>query len=327
MRVTRVIRSRVALADESGVTALMVAVTIVALFGSAAVAVDAGNLWTSRRHVINSADAAALAAASEYAVGGDGCASVASEYVSANDEDATLTACEPHIAGATAGYVSVEAETPVDFAFAGVVGAEDRPVDAATAAVWGLPSGVGGLRPFGLCEDNAEFQAWLAGPHGKSPVVRVFYTKEGTECGDAPGNWGIIDLDNTHPVSNSDVKEWVRNGYRSVVTPGWMGGDPGAYSNSLDGDLAAVQGEEFPIPVFDALEEQGSNSEFHVTGFTGIELVGWKTNGSEQSRYLELRFTEMVVGGFCCDPAGPDTGLRSVAICDVDPEFDPGHCT
>ena len=59
--------------DEAGISALMVTASIMALFGSASVAVDAGNLWASRRNVIAASDAAALSAAADYAVGSVRC--------------------------------------------------------------------------------------------------------------------------------------------------------------------------------------------------------------------------------------------------------------
>lgn len=332
----RVIPVRVDIArrfrDERGMVSLMVGVSAVALFGSAAIAVDLGNLWASRRHVIVATDAAALAAASDYAVGRAGCA-IADGYVADNDEDAEMTACSPAATSPVSGYVSVEADTPVDYAFAGVLGFADRRVGSATTASWGIPAAVRGLRPFGLCEDDPNFRAWAANPRGISPVARVPYTNAPTDCGGAPGNWGIIDLDNTTPVAESDTQQWVRTGYSGKVHPGNVNGSPGAFGNNLDDDLASVQGRRFPIPVFDRVTTRqgggggGQLATFHVIGFVDVELVGWRTTGSEQDRYLEVRFVEMVAAGDCCENHGRDFGLRVVHICEVDPDFDPSNCS
>lgn len=311
--------------DERGIASLMVAVSAVAVFGSAAIAVDLGNLWASRRNVITATDAAALAAAADYAVGKSGCA-IAPGYVTDNDADAAANSCDPVLVGPSTGYVTVSADTPVDYAFAGILGIPDRRVGSATAAGWGIPSGVNGLRPFGLCRDDPNFVAWVANPRGQSAPAKVFYTHAGTNCGGAPGNWAILDLDNIAPVSNSDTKRWIHRGYQGLVRPGNMGGDPGAISNSLDPDLGVVLGEEFPIPVFDRVSAQGRNAKFHVVGFVGIELVGWQTTGAESQRYLKVKFTEMVAAGDCCEPAALDFGLRTIHICDVDPDFDPLNC-
>lgn len=310
--------------DESGVTVLMVAVSILALFGGATIAVDAGNLWSTRRHVISASDASALAAASDYALGEPSGCDSADQYATANDAD--LVECDVTLTSSVSGYVTTAAREPVDFAFAGVLGFSDRTVSATTTAMWGLPSAVAGLRPFGLCVDDPHFQAWSANPRGSSDVVRVYYDNDPDDCGGAPGNWAIIDLDDELPVSNSDTKRWVRLGYGEFVSPGTMGGDPGAFSNELDPSLGAVQGEEFPIPLFDQVSEQGSTAVFGVVGFVEVQLFGWKTTGAEQDRYLEIRFKEAVAGGVG-GGSGPDLGLRVVRICDVEPEPDPSHCT
>lgn len=313
------------IADDRGIASLMVAVSAVSLFGSAAVAVDLGHLWSSRRHVIVATDAAALAGASDEAVGRPGCP-VAGRYVRDNDDAASMTVCSVTVRDATSGYVTVDAETPVDFAFAGVLGFSDRTVGSSTTASWGLPAAVRGLRPFGLCKDDPSFRAWAARPRGTSPPARVPYTNTPTDCGGAPGNWAIIDLDDTHPVSESDTQAWIRYGYSKSVAPGNTGGSPGAFGNNLGDDLAAVQGERFPIPVFDRVMGQGSNSRFNVIGFVDVELLGWQTTGAEEERYLEVRFAEMVAAGECCEPTAPDFGLRVVHICEVDPGFEAGNC-
>jgi hypothetical protein len=305
----------------------MVGVSLIALMGAAAVAVDLGNLWSSRRRIVVASDAAALAAAADHAVGRDGCEATAGDFVGRNDDSAAMTGCTATAVDATAGYVTVRAETPVDYAFAPVIGVADRTVGAATSAGWGIPSAARGLRPFGLCEDDPAFTAWAASPRGVSAVARVPYTNQPTDCGGAPGNWGIIDLDNTGSVSNADTKEWVVRGYPGSVRPGWVGGDPGAYSNSIDPELGSVRGSRFPIPVFDAVAAAGQNAKFRIVGFVNIELVGWRTTGPEQGRYLDVRFVEMVAAGECCDPGGRDFGLRVVHICEVDPGDGPSRCT
>lgn len=312
--------------DESGISALMVVASIMALFGSASIAVDAGNLWASRRNVIAASDAAALGAAADYAVGQHGCAS-ASDLVTANDPDASLVHCNPNSIGGIGGYVRVKAETPVDFAFASVLGFSDRTVGAETAAGWGIPSAVRGLRPFGLCEDEPQFAAWATNPRGISGVSRIHYGNEPAGCGGAPGNWGLIDLDYSSPVSDSDLQAWTRTGYAGSVRRGNIGGNPGAFHNSYDDDLGAVIGERFPIPVFDRIVGAGSTSKFHIVGFVNVELVGWRTTGAEADRFLEVRFVEMVAAGECCDPGGRNFGLRVIHICDVDPDFDAENCT
>ena len=45
--------------DEKGISAVVLAVTLIGLFGAAVLSVDAGSLWTARRNIITASDAAA----------------------------------------------------------------------------------------------------------------------------------------------------------------------------------------------------------------------------------------------------------------------------
>src|SRR5947207_15015554 len=49
--------------DDRGVTAIVVAVCLVAMMAAAMLSIDAGNLWSNRRNIITGTDAAVLTAA------------------------------------------------------------------------------------------------------------------------------------------------------------------------------------------------------------------------------------------------------------------------
>jgi len=310
--------------DESGAIAVIVALVSIVLFAGAAFAIDAGNVWQTRRQMVTASDASALAAAGRYAEGGDGCATTAAATLAANRGDATLEDCLP-AAGTDEGHVTVRGSTTADFTFAGVFGLDDTEVESATTAEWGIPSGVRGLRPFGLCIDaNQQLKTWLnlpAGPTGPSGTVEITYGKAQPDaCGtDAPGNWGVLDLDGGSN-SNADTKEWTLNGYPGTVSVGdLVAGDTGAFSNSLNSELATLKasGDLFPLPVFDQVSGNGSNARFRIRAFVYVRLLAYKTTGSQANRSLTLQFDRGVVAGTCCG-SGPDTGVRVVRICDVD---------
>jgi Flp pilus assembly protein TadG len=312
--------------DERGAVAIIVAVCAIVLFGFAAYAIDAGNLWATRRNMVTVTDAAALGAAADYSVGLDGCSSSAPSLVSLNRSDATVESCT--VSGGTtsdAGYATVRASTNVEYAFAGVFGLTDKQVDSATTAEWGIPSGVAGLRPFGLClYANPQLQSWLnlpTGPTGTSSTIRITYGKSQPDaCGtNVPGNWGVQDFDGG-ANSNADTKNWTRNGYPGVVSVGDnIPGDTGAFSNSLNSELAFLRssGEFFALPIFDTAAGNGSNATFHIVAFANVKLVDYRTTGNQASRYLDLVFSKGVLSGSCCG-SGIDTGARVVRICDID---------
>lgn len=132
----------------------------------------------------------------DFALDNDGCASTAPSYLANNDSSATLTGCTTSTTGPTTGYVTVSAKQTVDFVFGKVAGFNNTDVHSTTAAAYGNPKSLGGLRPMGLClYANPELTAWLnlpAGPTGPSGTIRIIYSKSQPDaCGtNVPGNWG-----------------------------------------------------------------------------------------------------------------------------------------
>src|SRR4051812_44857626 len=141
MRMIRLpsMRRRAARADERGAVAVMVAIVLVLLMGLAALALDSGNGWRTRRSLITATDAAALAAADTYAQKGNGCAGVPSTFVSANVPAASVTGCNLTPLGPGAAAVTVQAKVPLHYTFAGIIGVGDRDVHSSTTAAYGQP--------------------------------------------------------------------------------------------------------------------------------------------------------------------------------------------
>lgn len=310
---------------ERGAVVVIVAIVVTVLFGFAALAIDLGGFWASRRRLLTGTDAAALAAAQSYATGKTGCGAVADEYVDDNYPNALVTGCTVSGVGTGKGEVTVAAEAPVDFTFAGVLGVADPDVPASTTASWRSPSGVALPRPFALCKDHPAVVAWLASPEGESAPVKVFYGKDANDdCGSAPGNWGILDFDNETDNANAipRLEDWIREGYDGgIVSVGdTVAGDPGGFSNSVADALddLIADGGLITLPLFDVVTNSGNTSAFHLYGFVSARLVDYVATGNENQRYFELRFLRMVVSGECCG-SGPDTGTYVVQICDVDP--------
>ena len=315
MRVTR---------DERGAVAIIVAICALLLFGFAAYTIDAGQVWSTRRHLVTASDGAALASAKDYAVGKAGCSTAAPSYVTSNFAGATLSRCSA-VPGATAGRVTVDASNTVDYTFAGIFGVSNKSVHSITTAEWGIPTGAANLRPFGLCIDaNPLLTQWLnypTGPSGDSGTIRITYGKsQPTACGtNVPGNWGIQDFDGGANSSN-DTKTWTHDGYPGTVAIGTnIPGDTGAFSNSLDNALSYLQttAQPFVLPVFDTATGTGSNAQFHIVAFVYVKLVGFKTTGTQAARYLDLVFTKGVISGTCCATSGINTLVRAIRICDV----------
>ncbi len=289
--------------SERGVAGAIVALMLTVVLGLAAVVVDVGNSWQTRRHLVTATDAAALAAAQAYVQDSTGCDAVAADYINKNFGAATMTACTYVAPSATApGRVTVEAETLVDFNFAPALGIDDTTVTSSTTVRFDRASSVsGGLRPFGLCNAVLDtFTPTIVPDNGV--IYRVYYGKDQhpDSCGgnNVGGNWGILDFDGgSNP--QGDIRDWTEFGYPGTVNIGdIIDGNPGAYSNSLNGALTELLNVDyFTLPIFDTANGNGSNAEFHIVNFAVVKLHGFKLTGAEKNRYFEIEFLDRVVQG------------------------------
>ena len=320
---------------ERGVALPMVALCMVMIMGMAALVIDLGNGWRTRRALIPATDAAALAAAQDYAKGGNGCASTAATYLTANEPAAGLLGCTRFNYNTTQGRVTVTARESVDTWFAPVIGLGDYDVRSVTTAVWGPPATVTGLRPIGLCYGgSAALRAIVDNPPTTPTLVRIRYSKDQPNaCGGSsiPGNWGTVDF-NGGANSNADTQSWVLNGYPGEVvfenhTVTTCTGDPHCYSGDT-GALSGLQsqlttlktnGTFFTLPVFNFASNPGSNAKLHLMGVVRARLVDFRVTGSDSSRFFDLMVTPGLITGTCCGPASGTTGTKVIAICGVDP--------
>lgn len=243
------------LRGEDGVSAVIVTVSLAAIFGAALLSVDAGSVWKTRRALVTHTDAAALAAARYLdAAGSSGCreavaggrtsaAGEEAEFVLAqNDPDASLAdvAVAPYRSDCDsgAGHVRVDARRKAQLAFAGIFGLDEVNAFSSSVAQYGPLAATTGLRPIGLCDKSehyAEWKAHLAGDdsgwasppalHERTPdgavVHRIYFDNGSSGCGTGTGNWDWLDYNgNTPPNGNSMLKDWLRLGYPGEVSLG-----------------------------------------------------------------------------------------------------------
>ena len=318
---------------ERGIALPFVALSLVVLLGMASITIDIGNGYRTRRALIAATDSSALAAAQDFAVDDDGCL-VAKQYLLANDADGTCNGYPTTREGQ--GYVVVEATANVQTWFAGIIGQGDYDAGALTAAVWGPPLAVTGLRPIGLCfEGSAALQDIVNNPPPTNTVLRIDYDKDHPDdCfgSETPGNWGVTDFN----VGGNHFKEWVKNGYPGEVEfanhtvtscageeAHCYGSDPGnptGAQNELNG--LRNSGVFFTVPVFNFVDESsgpGNNFEMHFMGVLRVQLLSFKVNGNPGGRYFEFLVEPGLITGTCCGPGGGAGDNKVIAICAVDP--------
>ena len=154
---------------DRGQVLLAIALLIPVLLGMSAVAVDIGSYADDKRNLQNAADAIALAAAQKLcAANAANCsdttaaAAAANSYATKNNIDTshmtiTYSGLTP-VGGVftSSPTVHVTITHAHVFAFARVLGVDDKPVSAAAGAARVSPGGLTGLMPWGVTQDTID---------------------------------------------------------------------------------------------------------------------------------------------------------------------------
>lgn len=314
--------------NDRGAVVVWVAIMIPVLLVMAALVIDVGSMYVERRALQNGADAAALAVAQECAHAGQGDRDgIAAQYVDLNAPGGQATcvcgigeglpACTGECAVAlpaavadAAGWVKVGSLNAVDFAFAPFLPIPSRNITADAIAAWG-PLGGGVTLPltFSECEYQLLGGA-VGGPVPEGTVYVYFHDASHASlpektCNawaghmDVPGGFGWLSSDGT-----------CQGNY---TADGWISADPGKSQNECRSTFAGALGTVVLVPIFDQVTGTGANAQYHIAGFAGFELLGYRITGAMRSP------------GFSC-PAGPGASAaciygRFVPIVEAGPGF------
>lgn len=284
--------------NQRGAVIIFVAAAMSAFIGFAALAIDVGFLMAARNELQNAADSAALAGASQLARGKDdntikqaainaaGLNEASKNNIILNNGDIELgkwnwnsDSTDAFIKGATP-FDAVKAKIenhPVDLFFI-----SDRELGAKAVAIVGPISGMRGLIPIAVTEDEAKELI--------KEGERIIYTK-----GKSPGNWGTVDFDSPETPGgpgggNPEIGDWLKNGYDGninigdkIYTETGVGKIVGGGNYDIVKDLI---GEILIIPVIDQFGKGMSISE--VRSFVAIiikEISGKGANTEITVKY------------------------------------------
>lgn len=177
-----------AVRDDSGVTALVVALLMVALMGVAALTVDVGSMYAERRQLQTAADAAVLAGVLELPANPNSAVQVATEYLNLNTtrvDDVAITVSSTWATNDT--ITAVIRDTDKELFFAQVLGQDTAEIGAHATAMVGSPTSYAGVLPFGVMA-----QGTTTAPYGYSTGQEVTLV---CDTGDqVSGNWQYVDL-------------------------------------------------------------------------------------------------------------------------------------
>ena len=271
--------------DESGATAVIVALCLFVIVGMLALTIDGGLLWTKYRRIRTANDAAALAAAYSCAKGEGlgGADAQAASIAQANVADALPSQPNAYSPGCVVegGEVTVYFGGEQGLMFGPAIGVSSpKPVAAHATAVWGGAGGASNIAPLMLSLDRLSDCDIPNGPPGGPPLPDghpcFFWWDNGTPNDtDALTNaeWGLVDLTTWGVdafgscggnVSQSDVGTWIDVGYPGSLLIEYP--DPGlAYvcrgsgfqGNALNNDVNAQVGQKLYFPVNDPSQQLG----------------------------------------------------------------------
>ena len=160
--------------DERGISAVIVAISLVGLMGAALISVDYGNVVQTRRNLITGTDSTALERARVEAfratqLSGPGpiaCPEATwTDYLIRNVGSYVngSESCNVYPNGTTGtGYVVVQAQKEARARFGGLFGLGNTQPLSVSAAQYGYITAARGLRPMAFCFLNDHVQEWLA---------------------------------------------------------------------------------------------------------------------------------------------------------------------
>ena len=292
-------------ADDRGAVAIVVALLMVALLGSAAISIDVGRLYVERRQLHNGSDAAALALAqmcsganklslADCVTSVIGLSDQATRLAEANKNDgAAYASVLPRRSTDPLTSVRVrtttrapDGSTELPLFFAPVLGQDTKTVSAESLATWGLP--IQGQAALPITVDICHFpQGLLANALSSWPAQFIQYA--GQDIAPDP----LCPLTPVSPVGGVQVYRPVPGGF------GWLTQAPGqcyAVVDKLIQQTPSAPGNSFPnecasqldqlrntvilLPVYDYAGGQGANGWYHIPAFAAFKLTGWRFSGS-----------------------------------------------
>jgi hypothetical protein len=278
------VTSRPAGQQESGATAVLVAILSTVLFGMAAFTTDLGMAFVSKRQLQTASDSAAIAAASVYTQYPGTCAELghnsAAEILAQAAGDELRATNRPGSSGESLtvscsanGHLDVSyksaGDTPVYFG--GILGHDEDEIQTsrtATATV-DVPDSVVGMRPYAMCSHDLPDSGF------PSTVRKVAFPETGpaaSPCKKLNGGWWAVQC----PGEAKDIEKQTREGCDNPVgvVPGQEAhlDDPVALSDHLvDSDEGCGGGLDQ-----DCLEADTGTDLFNGHGLAAIwtDLVG-----------------------------------------------------
>ncbi|HEY0374541.1 MAG TPA: Tad domain-containing protein [Amnibacterium sp.] len=266
---------RAATERDGGAVAVVVAVAMVALMGAAALAVDVGALLSERAQLQNGADAASIAIAQACAANSASAACTAPTATAQSLANGNTLAGSADVrsVSVSGGTATVTLGKTVPTSFAAALGIMSKDVTASATASWGTPASGPAAVPltFATC-------VFRSVPLGTAMDLYEHQIGDSSQsCTDAhngsnlPGGFGWLD----DPSGTCNLASVVSG---QSFTAGSRTGN--SISGACKTLFTAYLGKTVLLPVFDSVAGQGANGSYHISGWIGFQLLGWRYPGT-----------------------------------------------
>jgi Flp pilus assembly protein TadG len=295
--------------EEHGQAIIFPAFMLAFLLGMSGFVLDVGNWYQSQRAAQAVADASALAAAQALPGDTTDATAQALNYAKLNGgvlaaSDITYsTGDEPN------DTVTVKVNKTEPTYFAKLFGINSVTVHTtATARAFKLAEAQYAA-PFAIVNTQPQ----LAGPG--CPCYHVPTTLDLEKVG--PGGFKIINIDGSRGGNGGPgtMADWIQNGFSGDMALGWFYSMPGAKFNSsqVKDALDARLNTDMLFPIYDAIQGNGANLQYHVIGWAAFKPTSYTFHGN--SGTISGSFDHVTwsgVGG----TGGVDDGPVSVGLID-----------
>jgi Flp pilus assembly protein TadG len=287
--------------NESGQAFVLTTLSLVVIMGMAALVLDVGAWFHTKRRVQGTSDAAALAGAQLLPNDPSGAKAMALSYANKNGGSvagADITISSTLLANDT---ISVKGEKTDPGVFTGVLGIGSATIRARAKARVGPPTKARYVAPMVVSCNHPLIQNCDG---NNTPSFNANTTMDFDKMG-APGAFGMLNLDKDKGTPGaSEEADWILHGHDKYLPLGLYNSDPGAKfsSQNVSSALDARVGTVLLFPVFKTLIQGGQNAEYDIIGWIGFHLTDVKVHGN--SATLTGYFTEFIAQGILAGSGG-----------------------
>ncbi|MGZ4257862.1 MAG: pilus assembly protein TadG-related protein [Gaiellaceae bacterium] len=299
--------------SERGQSTVLTLVFLTVLLGMAALVLDVGSWYRTKRAAQSTADAAALAGAQALPYDTGSATSLALQYSSKNGGGVQSSGIAISNGVNSNDTITVQLQKPAQGVFSKLFGVKTVTVGAKAVARTGMMDKAEYVAPIGVNVLNPKLKGTSSCPcFGAGQPTTLPLGKTG-----APGAFDLLNLDLSHGGTSPDIlANWILTGYNGYLPLDKYYSDPGAKWNSSQVQNALQQrlGSDLLFPVYDVLIGNGANAQYHVIGWVGFHMTAFSAKGSSGS--ITGYFTQVIWNGIesTTSNSQPDLGARTVQL-------------